>query len=74
MKQILKEYKTQIAIIIGALIVGSAMYFGITKEHRDKVNACIKFSLNKLKSRGKDPDLFRVRDFCENQILRYGRW
>ena len=69
MKDLIKEYKTQIAIIVGALIVAFAIYFSTTAEYRNKVNACVKAQNNSgFKT------IVEQKDWCIEMIARYGRW
>ena len=69
MKQILKEYKTQIAIIVGAIIIAFAIYFSMTAEYRNKVKVCMKehdrYGPNTIEEH---------KSWCTNMIARYGRW
>ena len=68
MKDLIKEYKTQIAIIVGALIVAFSIYFSMTYEVRTKINKCIEEK--SMKSRKPE----RVKDWCTSQVLKFGRW
>jgi len=75
MKDIIKEYKTQIAIIIGALIISFTVYLGMTHDYRTKVNECVA----EKKWNQRKAGMFKSKDgqiekFCKNSVARYGRW
>ena len=64
----MKEYKTQIAIIIGALIIAFALYYSMTAEFRNKVKACVK------DLEGNSMTLSERKEDCTKSILQYGSW
>ena len=75
MKDLIKEYKNQITIIIGSLIIAFAVYFGMTHDYRTKVNECVaekKWNQRKAgRFKYKDGQIEKI---CKNSIARYGRW
>lgn len=74
MKDLVKEYKTQIAIIVGALIVAFAIYFSMTYEVRTKINRCIDDQYLRAKKQVTRLIPKEYRDYCTGQVLKFGRW
>ena len=69
MNQVLKEYKTQIAIIIGAIIIGFSIYYSSTHEVRTKIKKCVEDGGYKSKKM-----IERRKEFCTGNVLKFGRW
>lgn len=72
MKDIIKEYKTQIAIIIGALIIAFGYYYTNTTGYREWIKSCIdgqkwKYQNSKIT---KD-DLKSFKDYCHDYYYTF---
>ena len=72
MNQILKEYKTQIAIIIGALIIAIGYYYTNTTGYREWMKSCVAGQKYKYKDSTITKDEIKLfKDYCHSHYYTF---
>lgn len=66
----IEKYKTQIAIVIGSIIISFALYYSMTAEYRNKLKICVESS-SRVKTKENTENR---KEWCEFRIARFGRW
>jgi len=66
-----EKYKTQIAIIIGSIIIAATIFYTSTYEKRAKYNWCLELQKSEFKERNLKPDkkdLKNIKKYCYLEI------